>query len=377
MSHDAQMHSILFAAGGTGGHLFPAIAIAEEIRKMEPDARIAFVGTKNKIEARIVPQKSFAFHTIWISGFHRRLTIENLLFPLKVVASLFQSFFLIQRIKPDVVVGTGGYVCGPVLYVATLMKIPTVIHESNSYPGVTTRMVASRVSKVLLTFDITKKWLPNTDADKIELAGNPTRESLGKISRDAGLKFFNLNPKKKTLLVFGGSLGATTINVMIEKIVEELTRTGVQIIWQTGEKEAERFELKRNENVWVGKFIDTMEFAYAAADLVMCRSGATTLAELTLLGKPAILVPYPHAAANHQEMNAHAMVETGAAVMIKDTELEEKALPTIKEILSDEPKRSMMHERSLLLGRPNAGKEIAKKILRLSSQKSKISATDV
>jgi len=360
------MHSILFAAGGTGGHLFPAIAIAEEIRKMEPDARIAFVGTKNKIEARIIPQKGFAFHTIWISGLHRRLAIENLLFPLKVVASLFQSFFLIQKIKPDVVVGTGGYVCGPVLYVATLMKIPTVIHESNSYPGVTTRMVASRVSKVLLTFEITKKWLPSGDADKIELVGTPTRDSLGKISRDAGLKFFNFNPKKKTLLVFGGSLGATAINLTIEKIVDELTKTGVQIIWQTGEKEAERFESKRNENVWVGKFIDTMEFAYAAADLVMCRAGATTLAELTRLGKPAILVPYPHAAANHQEMNAHAMVEVGAAVMIKDTDLEEKALPTIKEILSDEPKRNMMHDRSLLLGRPNAGKEIAEEIMRMA-----------
>jgi UDP-N-acetylglucosamine--N-acetylmuramyl-(pentapeptide) pyrophosphoryl-undecaprenol N-acetylglucosamine transferase len=370
MSHEAQSLSILFAAGGTGGHLFPAIAIAEEIKKMEPDVRIAFVGTKNKIEARIIPQKSFAFHTIWISGFHRRLTVENLLFPLKVVVSLVQSFFLIRKTKPDVVVGTGGYVCGPVLYVATLMKIPTVIHESNSYPGMTTRMVASRVSKVLLTFEITKKWLLRVDADKMELVGTPTRDSLGKISREAGLKFFNLNPKKKTLLVFGGSLGATTINMMIEKIVDELTKTSVQLIWQTGEKEAERFESKRGENVWVGKFIDAMEFAYAAADLVMCRSGATTLAELTRLGKPAILVPYPHAAANHQEMNAHAMVEAGAAVMIKDTDLEAKALPTIKEILSNEPTRTAMHERSLLLGRPNAGKEIAEKILRLSSQKS-------
>lgn len=369
MSHNARSLSILFAAGGTGGHLFPAIAIAEEIKKMQPDARIAFVGTKDKIEARIIPQKGFAFYAIWISGFHRRLTVENLLFPLKVVVSLFQSFFLIQRTKPNVVVGTGGYVCGPVLYVATLMKIPTVIHESNSYPGVTTRMVASRVSKVLLTFEVTKKWLPGANADRMELVGTPTRDSLGKISREAGLKSFNLNPKKKTLLVFGGSLGATTINMMIEKIVDELTKTGVQIIWQTGEKEAERFDSKRNENVWVGKFIDTMEFAYAAADLVMCRSGATTLAELTRLGKPAILVPYPHAAANHQEMNARAMVEAGAAVMIKDADLGAKALPMINEILSNERTRNLMHERSVVLGRPNAGKEIAEKILALCSQK--------
>ena len=370
MSHDAQSLSILFAAGGTGGHLFPAIAIAEEIKKIEPDTHIAFVGTKNKIEARIIPQKGYAFSTIWISGFHRRLTVENLLFPLKIVVSLFQSFFLIQKVKPHVVVGTGGYVCGPVLYIATLMKIPTVIHESNSYPGVTTRMVASRVSKVLLTFEITKKWLPNTDEDTMEVVGTPTRDSLGKISREAGLKFFNLDPKKKTLLVFGGSLGAMSINLMIEKIAGELTNTGIQIIWQTGEKEAERFASKRNENVWVGKFIDAMEYAYAAADLVMCRSGATTLAELTRLGKPAILIPYPHAAANHQEMNAQAMVEAGAAVMIKETDLEVKVLPTIKEIFSNELTRTMMHEKSLLLGRPNARKEIAERILRLGNQRS-------
>jgi UDP-N-acetylglucosamine--N-acetylmuramyl-(pentapeptide) pyrophosphoryl-undecaprenol N-acetylglucosamine transferase len=284
---------------------------------------------------------------------------------LKIAVSLFQSFFLIQKTKPNVVVGTGGYVCGPVLYVAALMKIPTVIHESNSYPGVTTRMVASRVSKVLLTFEITKKWLQGVDAGKVELVGTPTRDSLGKISREAGLKFFNLNPKKKTLLVFGGSLGAKTINLMIEKIVEQLTKTGVQIIWQTGENEAERFAARRNENTWVGKFIETMEFAYAAADLVMCRSGATTLAELTRLGKPAILVPYPHAAANHQEMNAHAMVEAGAAVMIKDNDLESKALTTINEILSNEPTQDAMHAKSLALGRPNAAKEIAQKILRM------------
>ena len=367
MSHEDRSVSILFAAGGTGGHLYPAIAIAEEIRKMDAGARIAFVGTKNKIEARIIPQKGYAFNTIWISGFHRRLMLENLLFPLKVVVSVFQSFFLIRKTKPDVVVGTGGYVCGPVLYVATVMKIPTVVHESNSYPGVTTRVLASRVSKVFLAFEITKKWLPDVRANTMELAGTPTRALLGKTSQEAGLKFFNLSLKKKTLLVFGGSLGATAINTIIEDIIDKLTEMGFQIIWQTGEKDAEHFESKRNENVWIGKFIDGMEFAYAAADVVLCRSGATTLAELTRLGKPAILVPYPHAAANHQEMNAHAMAEAGAAVMIKETDLEVNALATIQEILLNESTRNAMHERSLALGRPNAGKEIAEKILRLTS----------
>jgi UDP-N-acetylglucosamine--N-acetylmuramyl-(pentapeptide) pyrophosphoryl-undecaprenol N-acetylglucosamine transferase len=361
-------YSMLFAAGGTGGHLFPAIAIAEEIKKLQPDARIAFVGTKNKIEARVVPQKGFEFHTIWISGFHRRLTIDNLLLPVKVVVSLVQSFFLIRKLRPNVVVGTGGYVCGPILTLASLMKIPTIVHESNSYPGVTTRMVASRVTKVFLAFDVTKKWLPKVDAGKIELVGNPTRDSLGKISREEGLKYFNLHLRKKTLLAFGGSLGAASINLTMGKIADELVQSGLQILWQTGEKDFERYESKNGENVWVGKFIDKMEYAYAAADVVLCRSGATTLAELTRLGKPSILVPYPHAAANHQELNAQAVVEAGAAVMIRDSELETKALSSIKEILSNDTARNAMHERSLALGKPNAGTEIAHKLMRMAKR---------
>ncbi|HJZ10676.1 MAG TPA: undecaprenyldiphospho-muramoylpentapeptide beta-N-acetylglucosaminyltransferase, partial [Acidobacteriota bacterium] len=334
--------------------------------------RISFVGTKDKIEARVIPQKGFAFHTIWISGFHRRLTVENLLFPIKVVVSILQSFFLIRKIKPDVVVGTGGYVCGPILSVASLMHVPTVIHESNSYPGVTMRMVASRASKVLLTFESTKRWLPNVDARRIELLGNPTRNSLGTVSRKEGLKLFNLNPKKKTLLAFGGSLGATSINQLMERIAGDLTKKGIQIIWQTGAGDFERWESNKSKHVWVGKFIDKMEFAYAAADVVICRSGATTLAELTRLGKPAILVPYPHAAANHQELNAQAMVDAGAAMIIRDSELESKALLTIQYMVAKKNTLNAMHKTSLKLGKPNAGKEIAGRILLLSTTRTKI-----
>jgi len=370
MSVDSQSRSILFAAGGTGGHLFPAIAIAEEVKRTHPDLRIEFVGTKGKIEARIIPEKGFAFHTIWISGFHRRLTADNLLFPLKVIVSLVQSFFLIKKVRPNVVVGTGGYVCGPILSIASLMKIPTVVHESNSYPGVTTRMVAARVSKVFLTFEATKKWLPKLDARRIELVGNPTREALGTVSRKDGAAYFGLHPDGKTLLVFGGSLGAASMNSTIEKIAGELVKAGIQLIWQTGEKDFERYELSKSSNIWVGKFIDKMEYAYAAADIVLCRSGATTLAELTRLGKAAILVPYPHAAANHQELNAQALVDAGAAVMIKDADLDAKAMSTIKDFFLNDNTRQSMGEKSLKLGKPNAGKEIAEKILILAFSKS-------
>ena len=369
MSGETGSLSILIAAGGTGGHLFPAVAIAEEIKKQRPETSIAFVGTKHKIEARVIPGKGYAFSTIWISGFHRRLTFDNVLFPAKIVVSLLQSFFLIRRLKPAIVVGTGGYVCGPILYAASLAGVPTVIHESNSYPGVTTRLVASRVTRLFLTFEVTRKWLPKIDPGKIEIVGNPTRDSLGSVSRKEGSGYFKLDNEKKTLLVFGGSLGAASINGIMEKIVPVLEKRGVQIIWQTGENDFARYKNMISEHVWVGKFIDKIECAYAAADVVMCRSGATTLAELTRLGKPAILVPYPYAAANHQELNARAMVEAGAAVMVKDSELEKAALPTIEEMFSHVAFLDAMGEKSLALGKPNAGKEIAEKIIDMATSR--------
>ena len=356
------MATILFAAGGTGGHLYPAIAIAEEIRKKEPKATIAFVGTKEKIEARVVPQKGYQFHAIWISGFSRRLKVKNILFPLKVIVSLFQSFFLIKKVHPDVVVGTGGYVCGPVLFVASLLGIPTVVHESNSYPGVTTRLLASKVSKVFITFEVTKKWI--SSSANVECVGTPTREELSLVSRTDGSRFFGLDPNKKTLIAFGGSLGAASINKAMQEVVEDAIVHDYQIIWQTGDADWQSANaVQQHANIKVMKYVDRMDCGYAAADVAISRSGATTLAELTRLGKPAILVPYPFAAANHQEMNAQTMVESGAAVMIKDSELQGTLLHTVRELLFNENKCAEMREKSLLLGKSNAGCEIAEKVL--------------
>lgn len=359
--------TVLFAGGGTGGHLYPAIAIAEEIVKKDSNAKIVFVGTKNKIEARIVPQKGFEFHTIWISGFSRRLTISNIIFPLKVIISLLQSFFVIQKIKPNVVVGTGGYVCGPMLFVASVLGIPTAVHESNSYPGVTTRLLARRVSKVFITFDGTKKWLSSKAS--IEVVGNPTREELSSVTRNEGSVFFKLDPKKKTVFVFGGSLGAASINKAMPEIVNDAIAHDYQIIWQTGETDWQSAKtIQQHNNIVAIKYIDRMDCGYAAADIVVSRSGATTLAELTRIGKPAILVPYPYAAANHQVLNAETLVEAGAAVMIIDSELQTKLLPSIRELLFNDLKQKTMREKSLKLGKPNAGKEIAEKIIILSRQ---------
>jgi UDP-N-acetylglucosamine--N-acetylmuramyl-(pentapeptide) pyrophosphoryl-undecaprenol N-acetylglucosamine transferase len=353
---------ILIAAGGTGGHVFPAIAIADEIKKVNLNAEFLFVGTKGKIEARVVPQRGYAFANIWISGFHRSFRLDNLLFPIKVVVSLVQSFFLIRKFHPNVVIGTGGYVCGPVLLFASMLRIPTIIHESNSYPGVTTRMLSTRATRIFTAFNATSRWLKYKD--NIELIGTPTRDVLGTVSQEHGIRFFNLNPSKKTVLIFGGSLGAASINQVVREMIHELTSAGIQFIWQTGKSGMILVdEMKTEKNTWVGVFIDKMEYAFAAADVVVCRAGATTVAELTRLGKAAILVPYPHAAADHQTFNAQSLADAGAAIMITDENLKTMLKDELISLLNNENKRQRMNEACRKLGKPNAGSEIAHRIL--------------
>ncbi len=364
MSNDRP--KILIAAGGTGGHVFPAIAIADEIKKLRSNAELLFVGTKGKIEARVVPQRGYLLAFIWISGFYRSLRIDNLLFPIKVLVSLVQSFFLIKRFQPDIVIGTGGYVCGPVLFIASLLGIPTVVHESNSFPGITTRMLSTRATRIFTAFDTTARWLKRKD--NIELAGTPTRNVLGTVSREDGIKFFNLDPLKKTVFVFGGSLGAASINEAAKLLVNDFIDSNIQFIWQTGKTDmAVAKEMATMKNCWMNTFIDKMEYAYAAADIVVCRAGATTLAELTRLGKASILIPYPHAAADHQTYNAQTLVDAGASVMIADRDVKMKLKDVINSIIKDDKNRQQMNEASLAIGKPNAGKEIAQRILELAN----------
>ena len=356
---------ILVAGGGTGGHLFPALAIADEIKKLRPDAEFLFIGNKGKIEARVVPQRGHTFRTIWISGFHRRLTIDNLLFPLKVLVSLVQSFFVIRQFRPDVALGTGGYVCGPVLFVASTLKVPIVLHEANSYPGITTRMLASRATKIFIAFDDVKRWLKRTD--RVTISGTPTREILGTVSPSVSREFFQLDPNKKTLLVFGGSLGATSVNNAVLETLDDLLHGGIQLIWQTGQTDFERVRsaIGTMSVGWVGVFIDRMEFAFAASDLVVCRGGATTLAELTRVGKPAIIIPYPHAAGDHQLHNARSLADAGAAVMIVDQDARQTLSSVALGLLRDPERLENMGRTSALLGKPEAGRLIATEILEM------------
>lgn len=362
---EAKNIAVVFAGGGTGGHLFPAIAVADEMKKLRPGIRIVFAGTRDKIEARVVPQKGYEFAPIWISGVHRRLTLTNLLFPVKVIVSLWQSMLLLLNVKPQVVIGTGGYVCGPVLFMASLMRIPTIVHESNSYPGVTTRMLASRVTDLLITFDVTRKYLKKNGSRAV-LIGNPTRDELVRPRKEEGLRRFGLAADKKTVFVFGGSLGAESINKVIARDVDTFRAAGIQLLWQVGGNAPETYEKMSGNGIVVKRFIDDMASAYAAADLVISRSGATTIAELTRLGKPALLVPYPFAAADHQTMNALALQDTGGAVVIADREFPEKGMASILSLLQNVEVLKLMSRKSLSLGRPTAGKEIAQRALELA-----------
>lgn len=349
--------------------MFPAIAIADEVKKLEPNADILFIGTKEKIEAQVIPQRGYAFQTIWVSGFHRRLRLSNLLFPLKVIVSLMQAKSIIQEFKPNVVVGTGGYVSGPVLRAATMLKVPTLIQEQNSYPGVTTRMLAERVNEVHLTFESSKRYLKRTD--NVYASGNPTRSDLENVDRTEAFQYFGFDPTEqmKTVLVFGGSLGAHTINLAMRRSIDQIVQRNVRVIWQTGKEDAASAQRATQayspRQVWVSEFIDRMDYAYAVGDLVVCRAGATTIAELTRLGKPAILIPYPFAAANHQVENARSLAETDAAKIVYDNQLPDKFLTSVLELLDDRQLKRMS-EQSRKLGKPNAANVIAQRVLNLA-----------
>jgi UDP-N-acetylglucosamine--N-acetylmuramyl-(pentapeptide) pyrophosphoryl-undecaprenol N-acetylglucosamine transferase len=359
---------VVFAGGGTGGHLYPALAIADEIRKLRRDAAIVFIGTRGRIEERVVPASGYTLETIWISGFRRTLSVGTLIFPIKLVVSLVQSLLLLRRIQPQVVVGTGGYVCGPVLYCATLLGIPTLIQEQNSYPGITTRLLAPRVDEVHITFESTRKYLRRRDG--IVLSGNPTRSSLGTVSRGEALRFFGLTSAQKTLLVFGGSQGSVAVNSGFLHALSGVLADGAQVIWQTGERDIERItsspgvaEAISKGTLWMGAYIDQMAMAYAASDLVLCRAGATTLAELTRVGIGSVLVPLPTAAADHQTGNAQAMVDAGAAVMVREAEMNDRLFPVLHQLLSDAETLTAMAQKAARMGMPDAAARLARAVL--------------
>jgi UDP-N-acetylglucosamine--N-acetylmuramyl-(pentapeptide) pyrophosphoryl-undecaprenol N-acetylglucosamine transferase len=335
----------LFAGGGTGGHLYPALAIAERILAERPNSSVCFVGTKQGLENRVIPEKGFVLYYLAVRGVKRKLTLANLLVPFRIIWSLFQCVQILQKEKPRAVIGTGGYVSGPVLFVASLLKYPTLIQEQNSYPGVTTRILAKRVNKVHLSFKDSLKYFQKQE--NITISGNPVRNFDTTLGKSNAKESFGLNAKKSTLFIFGGSQGAMAINTAILAILDKLMlETEIQLLWSTGRFGFGKVKMdteKYSNRIKVKEFIGDMEKAYAASDFCVCRAGAMTLAEITLCGIPSILVPYPYAAANHQEANARSLEKDGAAKVILESEMTDKLLfNQIKHFSYDEQNREQM-----------------------------------
>ncbi len=357
-------YRVLIAAGGTGGHVFPAIAIADALREVRPNTQITFVGTKDKIEWHAVPKAGYPIRNIWISGFHRRLTWQNLLFPIKLLTSIIQSVRIINDTKPQLFVSCGGYVAGPAGWVAEKKGIPTVIQEQNSFPGVTNRMLAKKAEVIYTAFVQADHWLP---AGKTRLVGNPTRKTLTAVNRDDAFGKFGLDLSRKTLLVLGGSGGAKSINdAMIANLDSLHNDMGIQIIWQAGTKYIaalrEQIPAARYPRLTMTDFIYDMPAAYAASDLVVSRAGASSCAELMLTGKPCVLIPSPHVAGDHQTMNARAMAESGAAVVLADGNAKDELATIVKELMADSNKLAQMSASIQALAAPNAAVDIANDI---------------
>ncbi len=362
---------ILLAAGGTGGHVYPAIAIADALKKEREDTEILFVGTKDHMEWEAVPKAGYDIRNVWISGLHRRFTLKNLMFPVKLVTSLVQSLRILSGYKPHVVVSCGGYVAGPVGWVAGKKGIPIVIQEQNSFPGVTNRLLAKFAIKIFTAFKEADRYLPE---EKTEVTGNPTRATLTGVDRSKALQSFGFNDRKPVLLVMGGSGGAKTINDAMKANITELhDNAGLQIIWQCGARYYDELSTEVNEkkldNLRLTAFLENMAEAYAAADLVISRAGASSCSELMLTGKPSVLVPSPNVAGDHQTQNAIAMVDAGASRLLEDKAMKETMNELVEQLIFDQENLKRMNQAALNLAKPDAAKLIAKEILEIAKSK--------
>lgn len=354
---------IIIAGGGTGGHIFPAIAIANALKKIDNSIEILFVGARGKMEMEKVPQAGYKIEGLDIMGFNRSSLIKNIGLPFKLAKSFLQVRSIVKKFKPDAAIGVGGYSSFPVLRYAQAKGIKTFIHESNSFAGRSNIMLGKKATKIFTGTDGMEKFFPK---EKIIVTGNPVRMAIAEasITQSAGLRFFSLDETKKTVLVVGGSLGAKSINEAIAKGLNELLRNNIQVLWQTGKMDAIKWKELKTHNVKVNEFIEKMEFAYAAADIVVARSGAMTVAELCVAKKPGLFVPYPFAAEDHQTVNAMRLVNKNAALMVKDSEAGEKLVPMIIELSKNESKQEELKKNISALAITNADMKIAEEVLK-------------
>lgn len=357
---------IIIAGGGTGGHIFPAIAIANAIKQFLPDAELLFVGAKGKMEMERVPQAGYAIEGLDIAGFNRGSLLKNLSLPAKLIKSFFQVRNIVKRFKPDAVIGVGGYSSFPVLRVAQQKGIPTFIHESNSFAGKSNILLGKNATRIFVASEGMEKFFP---AGKIMITGNPVRKAIvqSKISRSQALEFFGLDAGRKTVLVVGGSLGARSINEVIVSHILDLKALDLQLIWQTGKINADAYRQKGKalSNVWVNDFIVDMDKAYAAADVVVSRAGAMAVTELCVVKKPVVFVPFPFAAEDHQTVNARYLVDKHAAVMVADSDVRTKLFSALTSLAMDEEKQEVLKENISKLAVTDADEVIAKEVIKV------------
>ncbi|MBG6060594.1 UDP-N-acetylglucosamine--N-acetylmuramyl-(pentapeptide) pyrophosphoryl-undecaprenol N-acetylglucosamine transferase [Flavobacterium sp. CG_9.1] len=364
-----KQYKFILSGGGTGGHIYPAIAIANELKSRFPNAEFLFVGAKDKMEMQKVPQAGYKIIGLWIAGLQRRLTFDNTLFPIKLISSLLKSRTIIKQFEPDVVIGTGGFASGPLLQIAAIAGIPTVIQEQNSYPGITNKLLSKKAKKICVAYENLERFFPK---EKMILTGNPVRQDLIDIDskREIALQHFDLDPKKKTLLVLGGSLGARRINELIAKEILLFAAHNVQVIWQCGKLYFDDYKrLEENDNIQIHSFIDKMDLVYAAADIVVSRAGASSVSELCIVGKPVIFIPSPNVAEDHQTKNAQAIVDKNGAILLKEVELDSQFGTVFESLIKDEAKQKMLSDNIKQLAMPEATIRIVDEIVKLIDRK--------
>lgn len=363
-------YNILISGGGTGGHIFPAVAIANALKaRLKENVNILFVGAEGRMEMEKVPQAGYPIEGLWISGLQRKLDLQNLSFPFKLANSLFRANKIIKKFKPDVAIGTGGYASGPLLYQAARKKVPTLILEQNSYPGITNRYLGKSVNTICVGYEGMEGYFPK---EKIIVTGSPIRKEIldMKVTKEEALKFFKLKTGLPVILVIGGSQGALKPNQIIAENLDLIVSENVQLLWQTGKHSIKMAKLaadkaKLSDNIKVTEFINRMDMAYAAADLVISRAGAIAIAEIVAVKKPAIFIPLPSAAEDHQTKNATALVKGKAAVMVKEKEAHEKLAPAITEMIKNQSKRLVMVQNLKRFDHPEATGQIVDEALKI------------
>jgi UDP-N-acetylglucosamine--N-acetylmuramyl-(pentapeptide) pyrophosphoryl-undecaprenol N-acetylglucosamine transferase len=358
----------IISGGGTGGHIYPAIAIANELKARFADAEFLFVGAEDRMEMEKVPQAGYKIKGLWISGIQRSLSLQNLAFPLKLISSLTKSRQILKEFQPHVAIGTGGYASAPLLKMASQKKIPCLIQEQNSHAGITNKWLASKVQKICVAYEGMDKFFPS---EKIVVTGNPVRQDLLDISlkREEGKEFFNLDKNKRTLLILGGSLGARRINELIDRSLPFFNQNDLQLIWQCGKYYEETYINKQNQEVKVHAFLNRMDLAYAAADFIISRAGALSVSELCLVGKPVIFIPSPNVAEDHQNKNALSLSQKNAAIVIPESNLDSVFENKFSELISSEEMQIELSKNIKSLARPNATKDIVNEIEKLLTLK--------